>query len=260
MAGNLVVTIARGYGSGGKTMGITLARDLGWPYYDRDLLRLASDESGINEALFAQADEVARRSLLKARSNALDGAMLVPINNIQDNAWLQKGTDEENKAAEAVFNNIKFIQFEKLGQTHIRLRRGMESEITRIDNGKVQTRLLRLIVILLLIAVAGALLTYFVKTTVVPWLQDKQLYAKVKQAVRCCEQLAKNGMLQELLGCPVDGNAKKNYVIKFLERCGIEITEEVDAMIESAVYDLDHAAKEVVEGFLVGNGEEETTE
>lgn len=112
----------------------------------------------------------------------------------------------------------------------------------------------------LAIAVAGALLTYFVNTTVVPWLQDKQLYAKVKQAVRCCEQLAKNGMLQELLGCPVDGNAKKNYVIKFLERCGIEITEEVDAMIESAVYDLDHAAKEVVEGFLVGDGEEETTE
>jgi|GEM_PF-320966 len=112
----------------------------------------------------------------------------------------------------------------------------------------------------LAIAVAGALLTYFVKTTVVPWLQDKQLYAKVKQAVRCCEQLAKNGMLQELLGCPVDGKAKKKYVIKFLKRCGIEITEEVDAMIESAVYDLDHVAKETLEGFLVAGGEEETTE
>lgn len=52
-----VITVARGYGSGGKTIGKMLAEDLGVKYYDMELLRLASDESGINEHLFAEVDE-----------------------------------------------------------------------------------------------------------------------------------------------------------------------------------------------------------
>lgn len=59
-----VITIGRGYGSGGRTMGKILAKDLGINYYDRELLRLASDESGINEALFERSDEKLKNSLL----------------------------------------------------------------------------------------------------------------------------------------------------------------------------------------------------
>lgn len=59
-----VITIARGYGSGGRTIGKMLSEELGIPYYDRDLLRLASDDSGINQALFAKADEKLKKSLL----------------------------------------------------------------------------------------------------------------------------------------------------------------------------------------------------
>ncbi len=59
-----VITIARGYGSGGKTMGKMLAEELGIHFYDRELLRLASDESGINEELFGRADEQLKKSLL----------------------------------------------------------------------------------------------------------------------------------------------------------------------------------------------------
>ena len=54
---HFIITIARTYGSGGRTMGKMLAKELGIKYYDRELLRLASDESGINEALFGKADE-----------------------------------------------------------------------------------------------------------------------------------------------------------------------------------------------------------
>jgi cytidylate kinase len=59
-----VITIARGYGSGGKTIGKMLAEELGIHFYDRELLRLASDESGINEELFGRADEQLKKSLL----------------------------------------------------------------------------------------------------------------------------------------------------------------------------------------------------
>ena len=54
---NYVITVAREYGSGGKTIGKMLSEELGIKFYNDELLRLASDESGINEALFAKADE-----------------------------------------------------------------------------------------------------------------------------------------------------------------------------------------------------------
>ena len=54
---NYVITIARGFGSGGKTIGRMLSENLGIPYYDKELIRLDSEESGINEALFGKSDE-----------------------------------------------------------------------------------------------------------------------------------------------------------------------------------------------------------
>ncbi|MGL5258649.1 MAG: AAA family ATPase [Lachnospiraceae bacterium] len=61
---NLVITIARSYGSGGRTLGKLLAKELGIKYYDRELLRLASDKSGINEELFGESDETVKNSIL----------------------------------------------------------------------------------------------------------------------------------------------------------------------------------------------------
>ena len=48
----IVITIARGYGSGGKTIGKMLSKELNIPFYDREILYMASDESGINLGLF----------------------------------------------------------------------------------------------------------------------------------------------------------------------------------------------------------------
>lgn len=73
-----VITIAREYGSGGKTIGKMLAKELGIPYYDRELLRMASEESGINEALFANADENFKRSLLFKTARGVYTGELIP--------------------------------------------------------------------------------------------------------------------------------------------------------------------------------------
>lgn len=60
----VVITIARGYGSGGRTLGKKLAEELNIRCYDREILRMASDESGINEKLFGQVDEQLKGSPL----------------------------------------------------------------------------------------------------------------------------------------------------------------------------------------------------
>lgn len=54
---NFVITIARQYGSGGRTIGEELAKKLGISYYDKDIIRMASEESGIHEELFGRVDE-----------------------------------------------------------------------------------------------------------------------------------------------------------------------------------------------------------
>ena len=75
----VVITIARQYGSGGKTIGEMLAKELGIPYYDKDLMRLASEDSGINEALFVKADEKVKSTrLFKIARNTYHGELIPP--------------------------------------------------------------------------------------------------------------------------------------------------------------------------------------
>ena len=79
MENNIVITIARQYGSGGKTIGKMLAERMQVPFYDKELMRLASDESGINETLFAGSDEKVKNSLLHSIvKNVYSGELLTP--------------------------------------------------------------------------------------------------------------------------------------------------------------------------------------
>ena len=59
---NIVITISRQYGSGGKTIGAMLAKELGINCYSREILRMASEDSGINEKLFGMSDEKVRKT------------------------------------------------------------------------------------------------------------------------------------------------------------------------------------------------------
>lgn len=76
-----VITIARQFGSGGKTIGEMLANDLGIHFYNKELMKLASEESGINEGLFNTADEKIKKpflGLFGKSSNAYEGKVLSP--------------------------------------------------------------------------------------------------------------------------------------------------------------------------------------
>lgn len=60
----MVITISRTYGSGGRVMGKALAAKLGWKFYDKELMRMLSDETGINEALFGESDEKLKKTYI----------------------------------------------------------------------------------------------------------------------------------------------------------------------------------------------------
>lgn len=75
---SFVIAIARGYGSGGRTIGKMIAGDLQVPFYDRELLYLASDDSGINVRLFGEKDEKLKKGLISPLGDRYRGGLIPP--------------------------------------------------------------------------------------------------------------------------------------------------------------------------------------
>ncbi len=57
MKENLIITIGREFGSGGREIGELLAQKMGVKCYDKLLLKMAAEQSGLNEKLFEINDE-----------------------------------------------------------------------------------------------------------------------------------------------------------------------------------------------------------
>lgn len=74
---NFVITIARGFGSGGRTIGKMLSESMNIPFYDKDLIKLASEESGINLALFGKSDEKVKSGLF-SKPKVYSGELAAP--------------------------------------------------------------------------------------------------------------------------------------------------------------------------------------
>ncbi len=54
---NIVITVGRQFGSGGRELGRLLARDLGISYYDKELLFEAAKSAGVSPEFFERRDE-----------------------------------------------------------------------------------------------------------------------------------------------------------------------------------------------------------
>jgi len=63
MAEKYIVTIGRQLGSGGKLIGELLSKDLNISCYDKELINMASRESGLEKEFFEKADEKSSFSL-----------------------------------------------------------------------------------------------------------------------------------------------------------------------------------------------------
>lgn len=64
MGKDTIITIGRQCGSGGREIGIALAKELNIPYYDKELLKRAAKESGLCEEVFEKFDERPTSSLI----------------------------------------------------------------------------------------------------------------------------------------------------------------------------------------------------
>lgn len=64
MEKRIIVTIGRQYGSGGRKIGQELAKRLGIPFYDKELLNIAAEKSGFCKEVFEEHDEKPTGSFL----------------------------------------------------------------------------------------------------------------------------------------------------------------------------------------------------
>ena len=64
---NYVITIARGFGSGGKDIGKRLSKALDIPCYESQILDMASEQTGLNKSLFKEVDEKLTGSYLRKK-------------------------------------------------------------------------------------------------------------------------------------------------------------------------------------------------
>jgi len=64
MTDNRIITIGRQFGSGGHEIGRRIAKKLGLKLYDKELLKLVAEESGICEKVLENYDEKPTNSLL----------------------------------------------------------------------------------------------------------------------------------------------------------------------------------------------------
>ena len=99
MTNHIIITISRQYGSGGRLIGEKLAETLGIPFYDKELITLAAEQSGFSREIFERMDERASSSLLYTLSvnpgmaGGLTGIADLPLNDkvflIQNNVIKQ---------------------------------------------------------------------------------------------------------------------------------------------------------------------------
>lgn len=64
MAKKTIIAIGRQFGSGGRMIGQKLAAKLNIPFYDKELITLAAQKTGLSPEVFEQADEKAASGFL----------------------------------------------------------------------------------------------------------------------------------------------------------------------------------------------------
>ena len=94
-----IITIGRQFGSGGKEVGIRVAKELGIPFYDKEILREAAKKSGLCEKILENFDEQPKSLLYTI---AMDSYMFaLPGTGVGDSL--------EQQVYLATFNTIRHI-------------------------------------------------------------------------------------------------------------------------------------------------------
>ncbi len=76
-----IITISREYGSGGRIIGQKLAEELGIPFYDNELIKMAAEQTGMSEEFLKHTEERANHGLRFSLSYLGNLSYTMPLND-----------------------------------------------------------------------------------------------------------------------------------------------------------------------------------
>ena len=85
MSNSLIITIGREYGSGGRQIGEIVAKTLGINFYDKNLITLAAQKSGLSDEFIANNEQRVRSGWMQnlaasaAYSNGFFSGQYLPL-------------------------------------------------------------------------------------------------------------------------------------------------------------------------------------
>ena len=94
---NVIVTIGRQVGSGGRLIGKILAERMGLAFYDREILARAARESGIKDEFFEKADE--KNNFMNGITTVFSSAFGTAGNFLSSESLFKFQSDTIRKAA-----------------------------------------------------------------------------------------------------------------------------------------------------------------
>lgn len=86
---NQIITISREYGSGGREIGQKLSESLGVPFYDKRLIVLASEKSGLHPDIIKNADEQSINTFFYSIPTMGSGSGFIDL-SLQDKVFLSE--------------------------------------------------------------------------------------------------------------------------------------------------------------------------
>lgn len=158
---NCIITISREFGTGARIIGREVANQLGFGYYDRALIEMAAEKSGLSEEFIERTEEKASNGFLYNLATAAyiasditlqysvpanDQAFLVQSDVIRDIARSGNGVIVGRCADFILKDHPTLLRVFLYGEREDRLNRivneygqdprGAESMLTRIDKGR----------------------------------------------------------------------------------------------------------------------------
>ena len=104
MKNNLIISIGRQFGAGGRGVGKLLSEKLGIDYYDKELILLAAQEYGFDSEVLEQADE---------KSSTISGNLLQWIESLVPGEFLAKNYLSSDALFEMQSNAIRKLAAER---------------------------------------------------------------------------------------------------------------------------------------------------
>ena len=129
MRTNYVITIARNFGAGGKSVGLALSKELGIPCYERQILTMASEKSGIDEKLFVDMDERLNGGFLAKKQASM------PFSTVLEPR--EKDFTSDNGTKRILYRHRKMCRFRvaTIWKCHQRLYRSTAERLHSYDHG-----------------------------------------------------------------------------------------------------------------------------